>query len=755
MSTQTSLAGAVQGTAAAAGAPAPGFKKYYVLFFFSGFPALLYQIVWQRALFTIYGVNIESVTIIVAMFMLGLGLGSLLGGKLSRRSNAPLLAILSAIELGIAAFGWVSLRVFHQVATFTAGASTLGTGIATFVLLLLPTLLMGSTLPLLVAHLVRGNGNVGESVGALYFVNTLGSAVACFCAAFFLMNRFGQSGSLKIAAVINICVAAAALAMFFQSRGSAGERELVVPPAGPGRECAAREVIPFSAGALLCGAAGFIALGYEMLWYRLFSFASGRSARCFAMMLGWYLAGLAYGALVVRDGCRNRLSRDLNAVLRAASTVIIWGSVTAFLVGPALALLLSHVGFLESGFPLVFISAALLGAAFPLISHASIDPEGAPAGTRVSLLYLSNILGCTAGSYLVGFIAMDHLSTRGVSALLMATGLLMGIGLRAAVKGSSMPMRFWGTMATAGIAICAAWPVYSHLYERLLLKTRYTPNATFRHLVENRNGVIAVTRGNVVFGGGVYDGWISTDLVNDVNLIYRPYALNALHPHPKEVLIIGLSGGAWTQVIANNPEVERITVVEINPGYLQFIPQRSEVASILHNPKVEFVIDDGRRWLVSHPGRQFDAIVMNTSQHWLAHSSNLLSVDFLQLIRQHLKPGGIHYYNTTSSPEAMMTGLTVFPYGMRVTNFMAVSDQPFEFDRERLRATLSSYKIDGRPVFDLSDPAQSAALDHLLALAKTKENLESAESLRARFQGVRLITDDNMGLEWQEHHEPK
>src|SRR6266516_387799 len=90
-----------------------GLELYYVLFFFSGFPALLYQIVWQRALFTIYGVNIESVTIIVAMFMLGLGLGSLLGGKLSGLSSAPLLAILSAIELGIAAFGLASLRIFH------------------------------------------------------------------------------------------------------------------------------------------------------------------------------------------------------------------------------------------------------------------------------------------------------------------------------------------------------------------------------------------------------------------------------------------------------------------------------------------------------------------------------------------------------------------------------------------------------------------------------------------------------------------
>lgn len=98
----------------------------YVLFFLSGFPALLYQIVWQRALFAIYGVNIESVTIVVSAFMLGLGVGSLAGGWLSQRPGAPLIAIFGATELGIAAFGVLSLRIFHYAALFTAGASPRG-----------------------------------------------------------------------------------------------------------------------------------------------------------------------------------------------------------------------------------------------------------------------------------------------------------------------------------------------------------------------------------------------------------------------------------------------------------------------------------------------------------------------------------------------------------------------------------------------------------------------------------------------------
>src|SRR5690349_5703081 len=148
---------------------------YYLLFFTSGFPALLYQIVWQRALFTIYGVNVESVTIIVTVFMLGLGLGSLAGGKLSTRKGLRLLLAFGLIELGVGIYGAMSLSLFHWVALYTAGSSLPATGVLTFVLLLIPTLLMGSTLPLLVAHLVRQTRNVGESVGTLYSVNTLGS----------------------------------------------------------------------------------------------------------------------------------------------------------------------------------------------------------------------------------------------------------------------------------------------------------------------------------------------------------------------------------------------------------------------------------------------------------------------------------------------------------------------------------------------------------------------------------------------------
>src|SRR3984957_15424989 len=183
----------------------------YLFFFVSGFPALLYQIVWQRALFTLYGVNIESVTMVVTAFMLGLGLGSLLGGIISRSQRLPLLQVFGVVELLIASYGIFSLRVFHWAANFTAGSGPLKTGLIAFTLVVLPTVLMGSTLPILVSYAVRLSHNVGTSVGALYAANTLGSATACFCAGLFLMRWLGESKTVMVAAGLNAFLGATVL----------------------------------------------------------------------------------------------------------------------------------------------------------------------------------------------------------------------------------------------------------------------------------------------------------------------------------------------------------------------------------------------------------------------------------------------------------------------------------------------------------------------------------------------------------------
>jgi predicted membrane-bound spermidine synthase len=613
---------------------------YYLLFFLSGFPALLYQIVWQRALFTLYGVNVESVTMIVTVFMLGLGLGSLAGGRLSTHPKIKPLLAFGFIEFSIGIFGFVSLGIFHRVGSITAGHSTFVTGIIAFALLLIPTMLMGSTLPLLVEHIVRRTGNVGESVGSLYCVNTFGSGVACLAAAVFLMRLLGEAGSVRLACCFNLAVGAIALAT--ATRNAASNRQTSFRDREP-----STQTIPFSIGVVLAGIIGFIALAYEIIWYRLYSFTTAGTAQCFAQLLGFYLIGIAYGSLAVRDVCRKKLGNNVRGTLWAAATVVLLGTIAAFLLGPALAHTVIHVPY-EPTFVFVFIAAALLGSAFPLLAHAAIGPGGG-AGKSISYLYLSNIIGSTLGSFLIGFLVLDHWSTRATSTFLLGLGFAAYVALVILSRPTGKKIVIAVSCAACLVLALSSGLIYSGMYERMLAKSGYRSGLKFGDLVENRSGVITVLQDGTVYGGGIYDGRFNTDLIDDTNGIFRAFAIAGLHAKPTNVLIIGLSSGSWAQVVANNPAVKDITIVEINPGYLPLIRKHKEVESLLRNPKVHLVIDDGRRWLVSQPDRKFDFILMNSTYNWRANVTNLLSREFLGLIRSHLNSGGIEYYNTTSS----------------------------------------------------------------------------------------------------------
>ena len=176
----------------------------YFVFTISGISALLYQLIWQRALLTIYGSNTESVTMVVSAFMMGLGLGSLAGGSISKRPKVSFLLVFGCIEVLIGAYGAISLSLFDTVGGMTGQVSQLATGALCFGLILVPTLLMGSTLPLLVAYYVRAYKNVGYSVSMLYFVNTLGAGLGAFLAAFFVLGALGLANSVFLAVSLNV-----------------------------------------------------------------------------------------------------------------------------------------------------------------------------------------------------------------------------------------------------------------------------------------------------------------------------------------------------------------------------------------------------------------------------------------------------------------------------------------------------------------------------------------------------------------------
>ncbi len=724
-----------------------------ILFFFSGIPALLYQIVWQRALFRIFGVNIESVTVVVTAFMIGLGIGSYLGGKISTRSRFSPLQLFIAIEMLTALFGVFSLQIFSWVETLVAQASLLQTAVLTLSLIIVPTLLMGASLPILINHLIRKNSNVGYSVGALYCVNTLGAAVACLLAILLLFPLGGMFETMLIAAAINLLVGIGAIYLFRAESAAGVDSPSVDGPSDDGRAFC----MPYALSCLFVFLSGCITLSYEILFFRVIAYTTGSAAWAFPLTLGEFLLGLALGSYIASNEFRQQ--RDHAAVARKILIMILIAGFGGFLFLPALAHL-GVAGWGVLGIALFFVLAiaVLWGGVFPLFAHLGIAANR-ETSARVGLLYLVNILGAACGSLTTGFVLMNHVPINDIAEILVAFGMLTAVVLFAVIPGSRR-YKLSGislSLLVLLVTIVAHQPLSRDVLHTLDFKSFHRIKPPYRSIVENRNGIITVSADGTVKGDGRYDGKFNTSLVDDTNIIVRAYALSLFNPAPKKVLMIGLASGSWAKVVLNNPEVEHLTIVEINPGYVQIVDDEPSIRSILRNDKLELVIDDGRRWLRNHPAETFDAVIMNTTFHDRANATNLLSVEFMELVKKHLRANGTFFYNTTSSRRAQKTACIAYPHGFRFLNHMLVGLGPIDIDFRRWRENLLRSRIDGRPVLDLSAEKDAARLAEILAweadldensFAAKGKNIESCAEILQDTHDLSVITDNNMGEEW-------
>lgn len=487
-----------------------------------------------------------------------------------------------------------------------------------------------------------------------------------------------------------------------------------------------------------------LALAWEIAWSRFYNLASGSLAGAFGAMLGSYLLGLAAGAMWSRRW--QLVPGDAEARLRVARWTGL-ANLAAFMVCPISSWLVTSVSWFWT-LPLVVVSGGLLGIVFPMVCHWAI-PAGERAGERLAYLYVANIVGSGFGSLFTGFGLMQWLGIAAISALWLVVGLVWAEWM----ADWRMGWRF----RTVALAVALGTPLwFAGFYPRLQYQKEYQLGMRLDRVIESRHGVITVDINGAVFGNGAYDGVISTSLEPDSWLV-RPYILSALHERPRDILEIGLASGAWTRILASHPQVERVTAVEISGAYLDLIRERPEVASILRDPKVEIVVDDGRRWLKRNPDRRFDVVVMNTSHHWREFASSVLSREFLDLVKSHLKPGGMVMWNCTDSGRAARTGMEVFPHTIMVINNCVGSLSPLTFNRERWRDVLSRYRIDGNAVFDLETAKGRQDLEGVLDFLNLqgdqpgggKMRWLSLEQMQAKWGHEEIITDDNLGHEYR------
>ena len=669
----------------------------------------MYQVAWQRILALQSGVGIYSVAAIVAAFMLGLGAGSHGGGTLSVRLS-PRAALLgfALVELGIGAFGAASGWLYYDV-LFTH-ASWLYTpvwraALVHLAVLLPPTFLMGMSLPLLARATVVDTRTAGRTLGLLYGINLLGAALGALLAPWWFIRFYGIRGATFAAAALNLFAGVAGLVA-----GARAGRQWPVPPAaGVVNAASSTDTRTFRTWILLYALSGFCALSLEVVWFRLLDVALKSNAFTFGTLLCVYLFGSAMGCLAIALRA-DRVRRPLPAFLALQCALIAYAAFVVVLLAwlpPATPLLRWYheywAGFLHvrvfdratlKGTVLLYavlpailfgLPTFLMGASFPLLQRA-VQDDPATAGRKVGLLQAANIAGCVAGSLIIGLVVLGHIGTAGALRIILAGGLVFAVlGLRV----GSRP-RFVAA-AAAMVILAAAVPGGGRLWMRLLGRVEGQGVVN-----EDATGVAAVAEmasgGHGVFVNGKHHSQIPFGGTHT-----RLGAAPAIvHPNPLDVAIIGLGSGDTAWASGCRPETRHMTVFEISggqPGLLAAFVARTQYApmrSLLSDPRLRIVVDDGRRALQSSDAR-YDVIEADALWPMVAYAGNLYSEEFFTMCASRLKPGGL-LCTWAPTPRVYSTFVTVMPHviGLGDRQILIGSMEPLEVDllawRERLRS---------------------------------------------------------------------
>lgn len=688
----------------------------------SGFAALLYQVIWQRVLVIFSGADVFSATVVVASFMAGLGAGSLLGGYVADRIGArrSLLAFAAA-ELFIGVFGAVSKPLYYDVLyhRFSYLAATpLVAALVLFGSLLIPTFAMGLSLPLLARGLTMSLKAAPHTVGTLYGVNTLGAAVGAFVATWMLVPRFGLEHSLWIAVATNGLCATLALRLARRT-SSPGDERLTIEDDD---ELVAKSDrgLPFGLWVLIYGLTGFIALGLEITWFRLLGVLVKSTSFTFGTLLAVYLFGLGAGAALGarlagasrRAGITFVLLQIGVALYAAASTI---GLISAISAGRPIKLVrflgsydpvdvyatFRHVGaswrdaeafgvvfdfaVLYLVMPAVLIGPAtlMMGMSFPFLQKAA-QADFSRFGRRLGVLLATNIAGGVIGAVAVGYLLLPQMGSADTLKALIGISMLLALPLVRLTNGR----RRWAPVGyplmvvmAIGLAIVAL-PNGPTLWASLHAST---PSMTL--FDEDGAGLSLIKIDRSTAAGEVY--------VNGLGQSWLPYgnihtALGALpafvHPAPVDVAIIGLGSGDTAFAAAGRPEIQRLVSIEILGAQRQTLERFGQLfhypglLAILSDPRIEHRIGDGRAFIL-HSGRRFDIIEADALRPSSAYAGHLYSVEYFELLRRHLKPGGFAVsWGPTRRIQA--TFRSVFPYvRIFVGDICVGSNQPITVDR--------------------------------------------------------------------------
>ena len=680
----------------------------FILFFISGFTALLYQVVWQRMLGLFSGSDVRSVTIVVASYLLGLGLGSLLGGRMSDRlSRRSAVQTYGLCNLGIAVFAVFSRFLFYDLLFRQWGSlaqSTAWTLVIVFVSLLIPTVLMGVSLPLLSKAISDRADQAAPQIGRLYGVNTLGSGLGTLLGGWYIIGTLGYERTVHFSAALSAIVGLIAygIAARFR-RDEPAPAAPIAPTQGNSWDWG---VVEWGGLVFL---SGFAAVSLEILWFRVLDTVLQSIAYTYAHLLAFILVSNALGSLLgarVVQSIRNprQVFLWIQGGVAAYSLLAIWLLSLYWQAHPID--LRSDIGFLDPQhlddtvlfkyliLPLVMIVPPnlLLGFYFPLVQKA-VQTDDRQVGQRVGLIQVANILGNTIGSLVTGLLLLERWGTAASLRLLGLLGLgfvLLSFALMRRANGNKKLLA-GGLAIGLGITV-AFFPNNTRLWAAL----HGIPAQQYFLASEDSTGVAAVTE---VAQQGKQQGILLASGQAQANFPYlHVHALLGsipalLHPNPAQVMIIGLGSGGTAHTIGVNPVTRSVQVVELLGAELDILkayakmPLGQPLSFLFQDPRYQFIVGDGRRELTLSD-RQFDIIETDAIYPWRSRAGLLYSQEFFQVVQAHLAPGGF-FVEWNTAPEVEQTFRNVFPSVTQLSlsgdlYVLVGSDRPIEFDRQAL-----------------------------------------------------------------------
>ena len=696
------------------------------MFALSGAAGLIYQVVWLRMLALTFGVTAYAVSTVLCVFFAGLGLGSLLSGRIAGRLRAPL-RVYALIELVVAVLGistpllfglgrelYVALLDGHSGAPLAL--RTLLRLLLAFLILIVPSTLMGATLPIVVQAVTRRSRSFAGRLSVLYAVNTLGAAAGCFTAGFILIGRFGLQTTLLVAACSNVLAAVFALLIErslltehagdvhspVRSRGLAAAGNHSPPPSSPVQQVP-RTALRVTTVAICVS--GGVSLASEVVWTRLLASFFDATVYGFTAMLTVVLLAIVAGSWL------------LGLVLeRRWPWVYVFAAVEAgagllgFLTLPLLTHLIpigETVGLYHDPGPLgelsmrfmvfaallvVFPPMLLLGGTFPLA--ARIAGDGGGVARRIGGIYALNVFGGIAGSLLGGFVLLPQLGARS-SLLLLGT---VNLCLAVALVWSVLPNRKVAAgLGAAAIAAAAAAVVAAPDPLRGIFSDRYLGQQVVWSDEGLENTVVVAdslaTGERKMYINGQPQATTVDFIANYHRLIgHLPMVL---HPQPRRALVIGLGGGATAGAVAVHSDVQ-VDLVELSDAVMGGARLFTGInENVLDLPNVHARVDDGRNFLLLSPGG-YDVLTADIIRPEHAGASNLYSREYFALARDALAPDGLMLQWLEQLDERhyrllLRSFVDVFPYVEMWENgsLLIGSRSPLLLDRATLARRLA------------------------------------------------------------------